>query len=57
MLPYYQYHKNKLDLEIAKKRREAQRLANIAYNHGLWESVKWNPFKWHVFLLFKRPEQ
>lgn len=42
------------DARWHRKRQEAQKIGDAAYNKGLWDSVKWNPLKWHAYLMLKR---
>jgi hypothetical protein len=54
MIMLYEEFKARADIEWEKKRQEMQRKGNIAYNKGLWDAIKWNPFKWYAYLIFKR---
>jgi hypothetical protein len=42
------------DIKRAKQVQEAERIGAKAYNDGLWNAVKWNPFKWPIYLMYKR---
>lgn len=50
----YEEFKYKEDKRWALERVKLNKRADIAYNKGLWDSVKFNPFRWHVYLLLKR---
>lgn len=51
----YEEFKAQEDLKREQLMIELQRKADDAYNRGLWGAVKWNPLKWWVFLVFRRP--
>ena len=51
----YEEFKQIEDAKRDTKMREMQFKANKYYNEGLWDAVKWNPFKWWAFVVFKKP--
>lgn len=50
----YEEFKQAQDIKFEKMRVNMQKKANAAYNEGLWNAVKWNPFKWWMFFVLKR---
>ena len=50
----YEEFKQREDAKWEKRRLELERRGNEAYNEGLWNAVRWNPFKWWIFLTYRK---
>lgn len=50
----YKEFKKKEDAKRAAMYAEAKTKANKAYNKGLWNAVKWSPFKWWAYAVYMR---
>lgn len=50
----YEEFKKEEDIKWSLHRQELERRGNKAYNDGLWDAVKWNPFKWWGFFVYRR---
>ena len=50
----YELFKKKMDKDLNTKREAWKIKADEAYNDGLWNSVKYSPYKWFIFALFCR---
>lgn len=42
------------DIKREERRIKLTRKGNQAYNEGLWKAVRWNPFNWWVYMVYRR---